>query len=233
MLRGHALAAGLDPAFTVLDAQDAERLADDAFDEALEELARGAPGAIDLIAVIRRRRPARRDHPGARRAALARRAPAAAAAGGRGAGARAGARTSYSEPPAAALAELAAIAEPGAKVLQAIARLERLPEVLGEAEDPWPGDLWGLALPGGNGAALCTEACARYSDALAEFRGAVEHRRAARAHDLLDRLLRLFGERYARAKREVSGLDFEDLELECRELLRSDARAARALQGAV
>ena len=50
-----------------------------------------------------------------------------------------------------------------------------------------------------------------------------EHRRAARAHDLLDRLLRLFAERYARAKREVSGLDFEDLELESRELLRSDA----------
>ena len=34
---------------------------------------------------------------------------------------------------------------------------------------------------------------------------------------------RLFGERYARAKRAVSGLDFEDLELECRELLRTDA----------
>ena len=124
---------------------------------------------------------------------------------------------------AAALAELAAIAEPGAKVLQAIARLERVPDVIGAA-DPWPGDLWGVALPGGNGAALSTEVCVRYSDALADFRGAVEHRRAVRAHDLLDRLLRLFGERYARAKREVSGLDFEDLELECRELLRSDAQ---------
>ena len=42
-------------------------------------------------------------------------------------------------------------------------------------------------------------------------------------HELLDRLLGLFGERYARAKRAVSGLDFEDLELECRELLRTDA----------
>ncbi len=41
VLRVHALAAGLDPAFAVLDAQDAERLADVAFDEALEELARG------------------------------------------------------------------------------------------------------------------------------------------------------------------------------------------------
>ncbi len=89
--------------------------------------------------------------------------------------------------------------------------------------DPWPGDLWGVALPGGNGAALSTEVCVRYADALAAFRGAAEHRRAVRAHDLLDRLLRLFGERYARAKRDASGLDFEDLELECRELLRTDA----------
>ena len=89
--------------------------------------------------------------------------------------------------------------------------------------DPWPGDLWGVALPGGNGAALSTEVCVRYSDALIAFRGAAEHRRAVRAHDLLDRLLRLFGERYARAKRDASGLDFEDLELECRELLRTDA----------
>ena len=38
-------------------------------------------------------------------------------------------------------------------MLQAIARLERLPEVIAGA-DPWPGDLWGVALPGGNGAAL-------------------------------------------------------------------------------
>ena len=41
------------------------------------------------------------------------------------------------------------------------------------------------------------------SEVLAAFRGAVEHRRAVRAHDLLDRLLGLFGERYARAKREL------------------------------
>ena len=50
VLRAHALAAGLDPAFVVLDAPDAERLADAAFDEALEEVARAAPAVIDLIA---------------------------------------------------------------------------------------------------------------------------------------------------------------------------------------
>ena len=50
VLRAHALAAGLDPAFVVLDAPDAERIADAVFEEALEELARHAPPAIDLIA---------------------------------------------------------------------------------------------------------------------------------------------------------------------------------------
>ena len=230
VLRAHALAAGLDPAFVVLDAPDADRIADAAFDDALEELARqefGArppdphPPAIDLIAgygagtlrtaIIQVHDELRSR--GERRPRLPALPPAPDLEPSRGELERAA---------TAALSELAALDEPGAKVLQAIARLERLPEVIDAETDPWPGDLWGIALPGGNGAALSTDLCARYSEALAAFRAAVEHRRAARAHELLDRLLALFGERYARAKRELSALDFEDLELECRELLRSD-----------
>jgi ATP-dependent exoDNAse (exonuclease V) beta subunit len=221
VLRAHALAAGLDPAFVILDVPDAERLADAAFDAALEELGRGAPGAIDLIAAY---------GPGGLRSAVLQvheelrsrgerrpRLPALAPAPDLEA-----ARRDLLAAAAAAAAELGAIAEPGAKVLEALARLERCPDVAA-ADDPWPGDLWAVALPGGNGAALATEACSRYAEALAALRAGCEHRRAARAHDLLDRLLRLFAERYARAKREVSGLDFEDLELECRDLLRSHA----------
>jgi ATP-dependent helicase/nuclease subunit A len=226
VLRAHALAAGLDPAFVVLDAPDAERIADAAFDDALEELARNEfgphPPTIDLIAgygagtlrtaIIQVHDELRSR--GESRPRLPALAPAPPDLGP--------ARAELERAAAAALAELGALADPGAKVRQAIARLERLPEVIAAETDPWPGDLWALSLPGGNGAALSTDTCLRYTDALAAFRAAVEHRRAARAHDLLDRLLRLFGERYARAKRELSGLDFEDLELECRELLRSD-----------
>jgi len=223
VLRAHALPAGLDPAFVVLDAPDAERIADTVFEEALEELARHAPSAIDLIAgygagtlrtaiiQVHDELRSRGEHR-PRLPALPAPPPDLGPV-----------RQELERAAAAALAELGALADPGAKVLQAIARLERLPEVIAAETDPWPGDLWALALPGGNGAALSTETCVRYSEALAAFRGAVEHRRAARAHELLDRLLRLFAERYARAKRELSGLDFEDLELECRELLRSDA----------
>src|SRR5579884_2577411 len=50
LLRGHALQAGIDPAFRVLDELDAARLADGAFDQALAELADQAPGAVELIA---------------------------------------------------------------------------------------------------------------------------------------------------------------------------------------
>ena len=50
MLRAHALAAGIDPLFVVLDQPEAERLADAAFEDALEDLAQNAPGGVDLIA---------------------------------------------------------------------------------------------------------------------------------------------------------------------------------------
>jgi ATP-dependent helicase/nuclease subunit A len=221
LLRAHALAAGLDPAFSVLDAPDAERLADVAFDDALEELARSAPEAIDLIAAygaaglrsailqihdeLRSR--------GERRPRLPELPPAPDLAA---------ARDALRDAAAAAARELGAIGEPGAKVIEALRRLERCPEVIA-AEEPWPGEVWAVALPGGNGAALCTEACLRYTEALTAFRVACEHRRSIRVRDLLDRLLERFGERYAGAKREVSGLDFEDLELEARELLRTDS----------
>jgi ATP-dependent helicase/nuclease subunit A len=225
LLRTHALAAGLDPAFVVLDAPDAERLADAAFEEALEELGRAAGTAratVDLIAAYTagglrsailqvhdelrsrgERRPRLPALPPPPNLDAARRELAGAAA--------------------AAARELAAIDEPGAKVLQAVARLERCGDVLATSEEPWPGELWAVGLPGGNGAALSSEACLRYTEALTAFREACEHRRAVQVHDLLDRLLRRFAERYAQAKREASGLDFEDLELECRELLRSDS----------
>ncbi|MGN6871385.1 MAG: UvrD-helicase domain-containing protein [Solirubrobacteraceae bacterium] len=221
LLRAHALAAGLDPVFSVLDAQDAERLADTAFDDALEVLARAAPEAIDLIAAY---------GAGGLRGAILQVHDELRSRGERHPRLPAlppppdldATRRELSDAARAAALELGAISDPGAKVIEALARLERCPDVIA-AEDPWPGDLWAVVLPGGNGAALCTETCLRYTEALTAFRVACEHRRSIRVRDLLDRLLGLFGERYARAKREVSGLDFEDLELEARELLRTDS----------
>src|SRR6185437_5902572 len=50
LLRVHALDAGLDPQFTVLDRQRSDPIAAAAFDDALTELAGRDPGAIELTA---------------------------------------------------------------------------------------------------------------------------------------------------------------------------------------
>src|ERR1700727_1004136 len=50
LLRVHALSAGLDPNFVVLDRPQSDPLATAAFDDALTELARGDERAVQLIA---------------------------------------------------------------------------------------------------------------------------------------------------------------------------------------
>ncbi len=105
--------------------------------------------------------------------------------------------------------------------MAALGRIERCLELVASG-DVWPTDLFAARLPR-NGAALSTDACARYTDALARFRA---HRAAVAARpvrDLLDRLLEAYGRHYERRKREASGLDFEDLELITRRLLASDS----------
>jgi ATP-dependent exoDNAse (exonuclease V) beta subunit len=217
VLRAQALRAGLDPAFVVLDQPDADRLAEGAFDAALETLAATAPGGVELVsaygvpalreaitsvhAELRSRgqlRPHLPPLPAAVEAAAARRELLAAAA--------------------RAAAELAAVDNPGARVTQALERLEEV-DTLCALEDPWPGELDRIALPRGNGAALATEACVAYAEALAVLRRVCEHRRAGVTHGLLGALLDGYGERYAAAKRDAGAVDFEDLELLARELL--------------
>ncbi len=224
VLRAHALRAGLDPAFVVLDEHEADALAGVAFERALEQLAAREPGAVELIAAhgagplragigavlgeLRSRGvPARLPELGAPPAL----GPALAAM-------HAAAR--------AAASELGAISAPGVRVLDALGRLERC-AALGGEEEIWPGDLDALCLPGGNGAALRTPVCEAYSAALAELRLVCEHRFAARDLAWLDQLLRAFDVHYAREKRARSALDFDDLELLTRDLLR-DAADVRA-----
>ena len=217
VLRAHALAAGIDPLFVVLDQPEGDRLAEAAFEAALDDLARNAPGGLDLIAGY-----------GA--------GPLHAAILGaydqlRSRGRRAPRLPPLPAPPSLDDAreqlvgaarrlseELDAIPKGAVRVAEALERLQRCPAIVAAA-DVWPGELDALALPGGNGAALATPACEAYTEALARFRRACEHRRSVTAHALLDQLLGTFGERYEQRKRAVSGLDFEDLELLCSELL--------------
>jgi ATP-dependent helicase/nuclease subunit A len=221
-LRAHALTAGIDPLFVVLDEPEAGRIADAAFDEALEDLAQNEPGGVDLIAAY---------NPGAlRNAIIATHAelrsrgelePVLPALEPLDEDELAAARDELADVAAALARELGEIDGPGTKVEQAIGRVQRCIDWLqrGGQQAPWPGELDAFSLPGGNGAALSTDACAAYSEALARLRAASEHLWAQRAHALLSKLLRSYGARYERRKREVSGVDFEDLELLTRELL--------------
>jgi ATP-dependent helicase/nuclease subunit A len=225
VLRAHALAAGLDPAFAVLDEPAAGRLAALAFEEALEALAEERTGALELIAAhgfATLRAAILSVHDELRSRGVRRpRLPALAAAPE-----EAPARAQLRRAAAGLAAELGAIAEPGRRVAQALQRIERC-LALAEADEPAAAQLDALALPGGNGAALKTPACEEYARALAALRAVCEHRQAARAHALLDELLERFGARYAERKREVAGVDFQDLELLARELLRDEALCER------
>ncbi len=146
VLRAQALAAGIDPRFVVLDELDAARLADQAFDGALSEV-----GDVELIAAY---------GPGPLRGAILRTYSELRSRGERE-------PTLPPLPPgppdgsaelhraaAALAAELGAIQKPSSKVCEALRRVERAATLSG---DPWPGDLERLKLPGGNGAALCTD----------------------------------------------------------------------------
>ncbi len=221
ILRAHTLSAGIDPLFVVLDEPDARRLADAAFEDALEELARNAPGGVELIAAY---------GPGALRGATADTYGKLRARGQLHpalpplppAPDLEASRLALGDAAARAASELGAIADPATRVAQALERLERCAQVVAVAE-PWPGELERLSLPGGNGVALTTAASQEYAEALGRFRQACAYARAERIHGLLDQLLRGFAERYAERKRAVSGLDFEDLELGAHELLASSS----------
>ena len=79
--------------------------------------------------------------------------------------------------------------------------------------------------------ALSTDACEEYRAALAGLRSLALVQREQRDHALLRALLELYGGRYERAKRQRSGLDFEDLELIARDLLAGDAGLREAYAG--
>jgi ATP-dependent helicase/nuclease subunit A len=207
VLRAHALLAGIDPRFVVLDEPEARRLADHAFDDALSDL-----GDVELIASYG--------------AGQLRAATLSTYGELRSRGAREPALPPLGPAPrdgleelrqaASALAsELGAIPDPSARVCEALSRLDRAQSL---SEGAWPGDLELLKLPGGNGAALSTAACEAYEQALARFRLACEYRRAQVIHASLGRLLRTFSDRYRNRKRAAAALDFEDLELGVRDL---------------
>src|SRR6202012_3419517 len=97
--------------------------------------------------------------------------------------------------------EFGAIADPSPRGREGPDRVSACLELVPGGE-VWPADLGRLYLPR-NGAALSTDACARYTEALSRFRAPCATAAAQPVRALLDRLLDADGRHYAQRKRAV------------------------------
>ncbi len=222
VLRQHPIAAGLDPGFTVLPTSTTRALREQAFDHALADLLADVDGrpradALDLAAAWqpdRLREAIVAVHDTLRSQGstvpelppcVPRRAPEVA---------RAALRTATER----FAAELRG-ARTGVKSIDAARDV--LSDCFLLLDDPAPPDLRGMKVSK-TVAELKTEACEAWREAVEDWREALADADAAADHALLDELLRGFATAYAQAKRALSGVDYDDLELFVRDLLRDD-----------
>jgi ATP-dependent helicase/nuclease subunit A len=210
LLKAHPFAAGVDPGFRVLDESQGRVLRSEAFGRALAEFCReGDPDRLRVLATYRAnglRRMVTDVYETLRAAGRPLELPAL---GDDGLDQKVADLRRAAE---AALAETEGNpeAEPGrAQVSRALELLEPVPppDVLL--------DLGGFA-PTGHGKRLFPE----FEEARAALERAALDELAARDRDLLQELLAEFEREYAQAKGREAALDFEDLQLRARDLLR-------------
>jgi ATP-dependent exoDNAse (exonuclease V) beta subunit len=205
LLRAYPLAAGLDPHFRELDEAQAAVLRSEAFGVALAEFCAGDdPQRLELLATYgsdRLRRMLTSVYETLR-------------AAGRELDLAVAARPELGERvDELRIAATSLTSDPDATGAQRRTAAELL-ELLGR--DLRPDRLMSLT-----GFKARGDRAAAYCEALAAVEQAALDEAAARDRALLQELLTLFAERYAQAKARESALDFEDLQLEARELLRS------------
>jgi ATP-dependent helicase/nuclease subunit A len=222
VLRTHALAAGLDPEYRVLDEVEAERIAVDAFDRALQDfLGRDAPDRVDLAAAYgadRLARMVRTVHArlrsrGERRPRLPEIEPPVPR----------GERERLAAAVRAAARELGGADATRKAIADALRQLERCGNALEDLPEGEPGDparFEELAVRRGNTAALRTPAFEELAEAEKGWVIACKAQREYLDYTLLRELLELYDARHEELKEAASALDFEDLELRARDLLR-------------
>jgi ATP-dependent helicase/nuclease subunit A len=205
LLRAYPLAAGLDPRFRELDEAQAAVLRSEAFGEALAEFCAGDdPQRLELLATYgsdRLRRMLTSVYETLR-------------AAGRELDLAVAPRPELGE----RVDELRVVATSLASDPEATDAQRRTAAELLEllARDLRPDRLMSLS-----GFRARGDRAAAYGEALGSVEQAALDEAAARDRALLQELLTLFAERYAQAKAHESALDFEDLQLEARDLLRS------------
>ena len=229
LLRAHALAAGLDPEYAVLAETDAARLQYAAFDGALEAFM-GEASAEDRVDLVASYTPdklrnmistvhARLRASGQRRPVLPEPPDPPEPAGQREALERA------VGPAQAELAEASGATVE--KVRKQIGGCADALATVGVGELGDPADFEDSVLKIGKVKALQGPAVAAFMEAHEEWLKLCSARRAAQQYRHVRALLGLYATRYESLKRGESALDFEDLELVARDLLRDrpDIRA--------
>jgi len=205
LLRSYPLAAGLDPRFRELEEAQAAVLRSEAFGEALAEFCAGEdPQRLELLATY--------GSDGLRRMLTS--VYETLRAAGRQLDLEVAPRPELQERVEelrAAAGSLARDPDATDAQLQAASGLLELFD-----RDLRPDRLMSLGMYKARG-----DRAAAYCDALAAVEQAALDEAAARDRALLQDLLTLFAARYAEAKARESALDFEDLQLEARDLLRS------------
>jgi ATP-dependent exoDNAse (exonuclease V) beta subunit len=215
LLRAYPLAAGLDPRFRELDEAQAAVLRSEAFRDALAEFcAAEDPQRLELLATYgsdRLRRMLTSVYETLR-------------AAGRDLDLAVAARPELDE----RLEELRAAAVSLASDLDGTDAQRRTAGELLELldRDRRPDRLMSLG-----GFKARGDRASAYCEALAAVEQAALDEAAARDRALLQELLTLFARRYAEAKDRESALDFEDLQLEARQLLQSQSELREREQG--
>jgi ATP-dependent helicase/nuclease subunit A len=209
LLKTYPFAAGLDPRFRVLDDSQARVLRGEAFDEALGEFCAGdEPRRLRLLATY--------GAGGLRRMLTA--VYETLRAGGRpldlqvGEGTALGQRLEALQDAARCLVDEQGHEEQRAQAARLLELLEH---------DRQPDDLLDLAEFATRGGPR--ERFASYEGARKAVEQAALDELATRDRELLQELLEGFARAYAAAKERESGLDFEDLQLTARDLLREHA----------
>jgi ATP-dependent exoDNAse (exonuclease V) beta subunit len=212
LLRGHPLAAGLDPRFRVLDESQSRVLRSEAFDAALAEFLRGAPpDRLELLATYGSRG-LRRMLTGVAETLRAAGRPLELALGDEPD--LAGRVAELGEAARLVLAET----EGNALLEAGRAQVARALELL----DPVPSadrllDLSAVAVKGAR-----KEPFSSYESARRALEQTALNAVAVRDRDFLQELLETFARAYSAAKQHESALDFEDLQLDARNLLRGN-----------
>jgi ATP-dependent exoDNAse (exonuclease V) beta subunit len=235
LLRGNAVAAGLDPDFAVLDEAAARALRREAFEAALGTWLGDPAGPVraaqlDLAAAYTADRlgeavAAVHDElrsRGATRPALPRAIPPDRDAALR------------------ALRSAAADAAADLRDARALPKLDAAREAIGACagalgalapgEHVPPGDVDGWSFAPGGVAELLRAPAGAFLEACAAYRRACVDAAAAEALALVDELLGAYADAYAAAKRARSAVDFADLELMARDLLRAQPAVARGVR---